>query len=69
MKISARNQLKGKVTSLETDQILAKVSVEISHSQVITAVITKEAAIDLGLTVGGEVNAMVKATSVMLVKE
>ena len=68
LKISARNQLKGKVISIEKDGITAKVKVEIKAPAVVTAVITKEAVEDLGIKVGDEVNAVVKSTEVMIAK-
>jgi len=68
LKISARNQLKGKVLSIEKDQITAKVKVEIKVPAVITAVITKEAVEELGVKVGDEVEAIVKSTEVMIGK-
>jgi molybdate transport system regulatory protein len=68
LKISARNQLKGKVVSIEKDGITAKVKVEIKAPVVVTAVITKEAAEELGVKVGDEVNAVIKSTEVMIAK-
>ena len=68
LKISARNQLKGKVVSVETDGVTAKVKVEIKTPAVITSVITKEAVEDLGIKVGDEVNAVIKSTEVMISK-
>jgi len=68
LKISARNQLKGKVVSIEKDGITAKVKVEIKAPAIVTAVITKEAVEDLGVKVGDEVNAVVKSTEVMIAK-
>jgi molybdate transport system regulatory protein len=68
LKISARNQLKGKVVSIEKDGITAKVKVEIKAPAVITAVITKEAVEDLDIKVGDEVSAVVKSTEVMIAK-
>ena len=68
LKISARNQLKGKVVSIEKNEITAKVKVEISAPAVVTAVITKEAVEELGVKVGDEVKAVVKSTEVMIAK-
>ena len=68
LKLSARNQLKGKVISIEKDGVTAKVKVEIQAPAVITSVITKEAVEDLGIKVGDEVNAVVKSTEVMIAK-
>jgi len=68
LKISARNQLKGKVVSIEKDGITVKVKVEIKSPVEVTAVITKEAVEDLGIKVGDEVNAVIKSTEVMISK-
>jgi molybdate transport system regulatory protein len=68
LKISARNQLQGKVVSIEKDEITAKVKVEIKAPAVITAVITKEAVEELGVKLGDEVKAVIKSTEVMIAK-
>lgn len=68
LKISARNQLKGKVLAVEHDGITAKVKIQINAPAVITSVITKEAVEDLGIKVGDEVAAVVKSTEVMIAK-
>ena len=68
MKLSARNQLKGKIVSVEKGVITAKVKVEIKMPATVTAVITKEAVEDLGLKVGDEVAAIVKSTEIMIGK-
>jgi molybdate transport system regulatory protein len=68
LKISARNRLKGKVTHVEKDGLMAKVKVEITVPASVTAMISKEAAEDLGIKVGDQVEAIVKATEVMIGK-
>ncbi|HVP16822.1 MAG TPA: TOBE domain-containing protein [candidate division Zixibacteria bacterium] len=68
LNISARNRLKGKVASVEKDGLMAKVKVEITVPATVTAMISKEAAEDLGLKVGDKVEAIVKATEVMIAK-
>ena len=68
LKLSARNQFKGKVVAVEKGVITAKVKIEIKVPVVITAVITKEAVEDLGLKVGDEVEAIVKSTEVIIAK-
>ena len=68
MKISARNRLKGKVVSIEKDGLMAKIEIEISAPASVTAVITKDAAEDLNLKVGDQVEAVVKSTEVMIAK-
>ena len=69
LKISARNRLKGKVVALEKDAVTAKVKVEITMPTVVTALISKEAAEELNIKVGDEVEAVIKATEVMIAKQ
>lgn len=66
MKISARNVIKGKVVSVEKGATTAHVKIEIGPGQVITSSITNEAVDSLGLKVGGEAYAVVKASDVMI---
>jgi molybdate transport system regulatory protein len=68
LKISARNRLKGKVVAVEKDGITAKVKINVTEPCVVTAVITKEAVEDLNIKVGDIVEAIVKATEVMIAK-
>ena len=68
MKLSARNQLKGKIVALEKGVITAEVKIEVKMPVTITAVITKEAVEDLNLKVGDEVTAIMKSTEVMIAK-
>lgn len=68
LKISARNRLKGRVISLEKNAVTAKVKVEIRTPAIVTALISKEAAEELNIKVGDEVEAVIKATEVMIAK-
>jgi molybdate transport system regulatory protein len=68
LKISARNRLKGKVTHVEKNGLMAKVKVEITVPATVTAMISKEAAEDLGIKAGDQVEAIIKATEVMIGK-
>jgi len=68
LKISARNRLKGKVISVEKDGITAKVKVQINVPATVTALISREAVDELNIKVGDEVEAVVKATEVMIAK-
>lgn len=68
LKISARNRFKGKVVTVEKDVITAKVKVKIEVPVVVTALISREAVEDLDIKVGDEVEAVVKATEVMIAK-
>jgi molybdopterin-binding protein len=67
MKLSARNQLKGKVVSVVKGQTTAHVRVDVGGN-IITSSITNEAVDDLGLTVGDEVTAIVKSSDVIIGK-
>ena len=69
MKLSTRNVLKGKVVEVSEGQVAAKVKVDIGGGTVLTAFITDEAVKELGLKVGDEVCALIKASSVMIAKE
>jgi len=68
LKISARNKLKGTVKSVEKGIITSKVTIEIVAPATITAVITKEAIEELNIKVGDSVEAVIKATGVMIAK-
>ena len=68
MKLSARNQLNGKVTGVDLGAVMANVKIEVSEPGVITAVITRESAEELGLAEGDEVKAIIKSTEVMVAK-
>ncbi len=66
MKLSARNQIKGTVTSITEGVVNAKVTIDIGGGNVITSVISVDAAKDLGLAIGSEVVAIIKSSSVIL---
>lgn len=68
VKLSARNQFKGKIVAVEKGVITAEVKIEIKMPVTITAVITKEAVEELNLKVGDEVTAIMKSTEVMIAK-
>jgi len=68
MKLSARNQLEGKITNVEKGAVMANVKIEIADPNVITAVITKESAEKLGLSEGDDVTAIIKSTEVIIGK-
>lgn len=69
LKISARNQLKGTVKNVEKGIITAKVKIEIDAPAVITAIISKEAVEELDVKPGDKINAVIKATEVMVAKD
>ncbi len=68
MRLSARNQLKGKILDVKKGQTTAHIRVDICGNVVITASITNEAVDDLGLKAGDGVTAIVKASDEMIGK-
>jgi len=68
MKLSARNQLKGRVVEIRRGATTAHVRIDIGNGVIITASITNEAVDDLGLSVGDEAIAVIKASDVMVAK-
>lgn len=65
MRLSARNQIKGRVTAIKEGAVEAQVTVDIG-GQSIVSVITVDSVKNLGIAVGSEVVAVIKADSVML---
>jgi molybdopterin-binding protein len=65
MKLSARNQLTGTVTSVNEGAAIANVEIDV-NGQRLVASITVEAARDLSLEEGAQVTAIVKASDVIL---
>lgn len=66
MRISARNQLAGKVKAIETGAVNAELTIELAGGQEIVAIITKHAVERLGLKPGSKAYAVIKASSVMV---
>ncbi len=65
MKISARNQIKGKVTEVKLGTTTAHIRIDIG-GQTITAAITNDSAKELDLAAGKNVYAVIKASDVMI---
>ena len=66
MKLSARNLLKGKVTKITLGAVNAEVEIELAGGQIVVSIITINSVKRLGLEVGKEAYAMVKASNVMI---
>lgn len=66
MKLSARNQFKGKVVGLEKGAVNGVVKLEIAPDVVITSVITNASIEELELKEGAEAVAVIKASNVMI---
>lgn len=67
MNISGRNKLPGVIKGVTIGTVMTEVVIEIGSHQVV-AVITRGSAEELGLKAGDNVTALIKATSVMVIK-
>jgi molybdopterin-binding protein len=68
MKLSARNQLKGKVVDVTKGATTSHVRIDIGGGAVVMASITNEAVADLGLKAGDDAVAIIKASDVIIGK-
>lgn len=66
MKLSARNQLKGKVVDIKEGAVNGIVSLETKGGEIISSTISMGSIKELGLKIGSEAYAVIKATSVMM---
>jgi molybdate transport system regulatory protein len=69
LKISARNRLNGIVEDVNKGSVTSKVKIKIQVPVMISAVITTEAVEDLNIKPGDKVDAVIKATEVMVAKD
>jgi molybdate transport system regulatory protein len=65
-RLSARNQLTGKVTRVQTGSVNTEVSIELPGGGVIAAIVTRASSDALGLEVGSKATAIFKASSVIV---
>jgi len=65
-KLSARNQLKGKILEVKKGATTSHVRIDIGNGIVITSAITNEAVADLNLKTGDEARAVIKASDAMI---
>lgn len=68
MELSARNQLAGRITAITLGGVMAEVTIDIGGGQTIVSAITRGSVERMGLAVGHQVVAIVKATEVMIGK-
>jgi molybdopterin-binding protein len=68
MKLSARNQLQGKVVSVNEGAAVANVEIDVQGQRLVASV-TVEAVKDLGLAEGDQVTAVIKASDVIIAKD
>lgn len=69
MKLSARNVMKGKVKAITPGAVNVEVVIEVAPGVEVVSIITKMSAESLGLAVGKEAYAVVKASNVMVAVE
>ena len=65
MKLSARNQLPGTVSSINRGEAIANVVLDVAGQRLVAS-ITVEAVDELGLAEGSQVTAIVKASDVLV---
>jgi molybdate transport system regulatory protein len=65
-RISARNQLRGKVIEINPGSVNSVVKIQLAGKRVITAVVTDDAVDELGVKVGTACSALIKASHVLI---
>ncbi len=68
MKLSARNQIKGKIVEVTKGETTAHVRIDIGGGVIVTSSITNQAVDHLELKVGDAATAVIKASDVMIGK-
>lgn len=66
IRFSARNQLSGRISALKRGTVNSEVALTLPGGNVVYSVITNDAVDELGLAVGGEATALIKAGSLIL---
>jgi molybdopterin-binding protein len=68
VEISARNQVRGRVTAISLGGVMAEIRLQIG-TQELVSVITRASVERMGIKIGDEVIAVIKSTEVMIGKE
>jgi molybdopterin-binding protein len=68
MKLSARNQIKGKIVDVAKGATTSHVRIDIGGGVTVTSSITNEAVAELALKTGDDAWAVIKASDVMIGK-
>jgi molybdopterin-binding protein len=66
MKLSARNVLKGTIKAITPGAVNSEITLALPGGQEVVSVITKRSVESLGLKIGGEAYAVIKASEVMI---
>jgi len=69
MLTSARNQLSGKITAIERGAVNDEVKIGLPDGQTVVAIVTHSSTEALGLQVGGDAFALVKASWIILLTD
>jgi len=67
LEISARNRLRGRISAIVADGVMAEVRVRVGDQEIVS-IITRSSAERLRLSVGDEVYAVMKSTEVMIAR-
>jgi molybdopterin-binding protein len=68
MKLSARNQFRGKIVDVKKGSTTSHVRIDIGQGVIVTSSITNAAVGDLDLRIGDDAWAVIKASDVMIGK-
>ncbi len=66
IKLSATNQIKGVVSEIKDGAVNAEVTLKLSDEQTLTAIITKDSAMDMQIGVGDTLLAIVKSSQIII---
>ncbi len=66
IRVSARNQLRGKVSAVITGSVNGEVKIELPGRRTLTAIVTNEALKELGLVEGAACSALIKSSHVLI---
>lgn len=69
LKTSARNQFLGRVSAVKPGAVNDEIALELAGGQTIVAIVTRESTENLGLVVGAEAFALVKASSIIVMTD
>nr|WP_315056213.1 TOBE domain-containing protein [uncultured Campylobacter sp.] len=66
LRLSATNQIKGKITAVKEGAVNAEISVRSAGGENLSAIVTNSSVKNLALAVGDEVTAIIKATQIIV---
>lgn len=66
LKVSARNRLRGKIEAINGSDVNSEVVIDIGNTDKIVTIVTTNSVKNLGLKVGLEVDAIIKASDIMI---